>query len=159
MYSYCLGPTFSQCAASFLSRRTVIVWGLHSLSVRHPSSLEVQLLSGAYILSVCSILKDTLLGTVSLPKQWTEKEQYVRAGLDNSWVAARNNFPRSLTQCPGCWSMAPCLWVACLPYLFDCGKNANGDSACGRLLGFLAWFHPAQQRTLYQYTWIPGLRA
>lgn len=126
-------------------------------------SLEVQLLSGTYILSVCSILKDTLLGTVSLPKQWTEKEQYVRAGPDNSWAAARNNFPHSLThslaQCPGGWSMAPCLGVACLPYLFDCGKNANGDSAWGRLLGFLAWFHPAQQRTLYQYTWIPGLQA
>lgn len=60
-------------------------------------SPEVQLLSGAYILSVCSILKITLLGTVSLPQQWTEKEQHVWAGLDNAWVAAaRNNFPATL---------------------------------------------------------------
>lgn len=54
-------------------------------------SLEVQLLSGAYILKI------TLLGTVSLPKQWTEKEQHVWARLDNAWgAAARNNFPATL---------------------------------------------------------------
>ena len=111
-------PGRTKCADAHSSRRTVIAWGLHSLSVRHPFSLDVQLLSGAYILSVCSILKDTLLGTVSLPKQWTEKEQYVRARLDNSWVAARNNFPHSLTYSVSWLLVHGTMSVGGLPAIF-----------------------------------------
>lgn len=134
------GPALQMLIALCNSRGTVIVWGS--------------------ILSVCSILKDTLLGIVSLLKQWTEKEQYVWAGLDNSWVAAWNNFPHSLTQSAlvvGPWHHV-CGWPACHICL-TVARMQIRDSACGRLLGFLAWFHPPQQRTLYQYTWIPGLQA
>lgn len=120
-------------------------------------TLEVQLLSGAPF-SQCAASWKTLCWE-QYPCLNNEQKKNNMFGLDwttPGWQHGTTSHSHSLTQ--SALVVGPqdhvCGWPACHICLTVARMQIETH-----LLGFLAWFHSAQQRTLYQYTWIPGLQA